>query len=103
MFIVHRGNVEGYKDGQQSILHLVTYAEAIANASLNFVFSDGHAAIGYTGFYKACQKGEVQPGGMFTVDMATVMEVTVLKFRYCLWAMRLLIISWLANNPPANI
>ena len=51
LYAIHKGYVEGYEDGQQSILHLVTSAESIANASLNFVFSDGHAVMGYTSFY----------------------------------------------------
>ncbi|MFQ4138161.1 DUF4433 domain-containing protein [Nodosilinea sp. PGN35] len=48
---IHIGNVTGYTSGQQSILHLVTTAEAIAEAGLGFVFSDGHAVMGYTSFY----------------------------------------------------
>jgi hypothetical protein len=48
---IHIGNVTGYTSGQQSIVHLVTTAEAIAEADLGFVFSDGHAVMGYTSFY----------------------------------------------------
>ena len=51
LYAIHRGNVEGYEDGQASILHLVTSPEDIANASLDFVFTDGHAVMGYTAFY----------------------------------------------------
>lgn len=52
LYAIHKGYVEGYEDGQRSILHLVTSAEAIASASLNFVFSDGHAVMRYTRFYE---------------------------------------------------
>lgn len=48
---IHIGNVPGYTSDQRSILHLVTTAEAIAEAGLGFAFSDGHAVMGYTSFY----------------------------------------------------
>ena len=51
LYAIHKGYVEGYEAGQASILHLVTSPEAIGNASLDFVFSDGHAVMGYTTFY----------------------------------------------------
>ena len=38
-------------DGQASILHLVSSAEAIRAASCNFVFTDGHAIMRMTQFY----------------------------------------------------
>jgi hypothetical protein len=53
---IHTGYVTGYSDGQRSILHLVTTAEAIAAATLGFVFSDGHAVMGYTSFYDDLQE-----------------------------------------------
>lgn len=51
LYAIHKGYVEGYESGQASILHLVTSPADIANASLDFVFTDGHAVIGYTTFY----------------------------------------------------
>ena len=51
LFAIHKGSVQGYGEGQQSILHLVTSTEAIADAALDFVFSDGHAVVSYTNFY----------------------------------------------------
>ena len=51
LYAIHRGYVDGYQGGQPDILHLVTTAEAIAEASLGFAFSDGHAVVGYTSFY----------------------------------------------------
>lgn len=50
-YAIHKGYVEGYEGDQASILHLVISPEDIANASLDFVFSDGHAVMGYTTFY----------------------------------------------------
>lgn len=51
LYAIHKGYVQGYEEGQQSILHLVTSTEAIADAALEFVFSDGHAVVSYTNFY----------------------------------------------------
>ena len=51
LFAIHKGKIEGYEGGQASILHLVTSPQDIANASLDFVFTDGHAVMGYTTFY----------------------------------------------------
>jgi hypothetical protein len=51
LYAIHKGQVNGYQAQQSDILHLVTTAEAIADASLGFVFSDGHAVMRYTSFY----------------------------------------------------
>jgi hypothetical protein len=51
LYAIHKGQVDGYQGKQSDILHLVTTAEAIAEASLGFVFSDGHAVMRYTSFF----------------------------------------------------
>lgn len=48
LYAIHKGYVDGYQGGQPDILHLVTTAEAIAETSLGFAFSDGYAVVGYT-------------------------------------------------------
>lgn len=48
---IHKGYVSAYQDGQANILHLVSSAEAVAQASLPFVFTDGHAVIQLSLFY----------------------------------------------------
>jgi hypothetical protein len=48
---IHTGRVASYSGGQRSILHLLITAEDVAAAALGFVFSDGHAVMGYTSFY----------------------------------------------------
>jgi hypothetical protein len=53
LYVIHRGNVEGYTDGQFPILHLVSTAEAVQTDGLPFVFTDGHAIKAYTTFYNA--------------------------------------------------
>jgi hypothetical protein len=51
LYSIHRGNVEGYTDGQTPILHVVLSAEHIAQKKLPFVFTDGHAIISFSNFY----------------------------------------------------
>jgi hypothetical protein len=50
LFTIHKGNVEGYNQGQESVIYLVSTAEAIEAVALTFAFTDGHGIIGYTQF-----------------------------------------------------
>lgn len=47
---IDRNNVQGYT--QEPIIYLVTTAETIKNASIPFVFTDGHAIMAYSAFYE---------------------------------------------------
>ncbi len=51
LYTIHKGNVPAYRDGQANILHLVSSAEAVEQAQLPFVFSDGHAVVQISLFY----------------------------------------------------
>jgi hypothetical protein len=51
LYTIHRGNVEGYSQGQQQILHLVTTAESVNDRGLAYVYTDGHAVMEYSDFY----------------------------------------------------
>ena len=51
LYTIHKGNVQGYRDGQTSIIHLVTEIEDIANLSVAFAYTDGHAIMDYSDFY----------------------------------------------------
>ena len=55
LYAIHKGNVEGYREGQTPVIHLVCEAEAIEAAEICFVFTDGHAVIGYTSFFDDLQ------------------------------------------------
>jgi hypothetical protein len=48
---IHKGYVTAYQDGQKNILHLVSSAEVVSQASLPFVFTDGHAVVQLSLFY----------------------------------------------------
>jgi hypothetical protein len=43
LYVIHMGNVEGYTEGQNPIVHLVVYIEDIVERGIPFVFTDGHA------------------------------------------------------------
>jgi hypothetical protein len=51
LYAIYRGNVAAYSEGQEPVIYLVTEAEIIATNNLDFVFSDGHAAMEYITFY----------------------------------------------------
>ncbi len=51
LYTIHMGNVPAYRDGQANILHLVSSAEAVSQANLPFVFTDGHAVVNLSLFY----------------------------------------------------
>ncbi len=51
LFTISRGNVVGFDGGQQSIVHLVATAQAVRDAGLGYVFSDGHGIMTLSDFY----------------------------------------------------
>lgn len=51
LYAIHKGQVKDYKNGQGSIIYLVTSAEQIKSADCSFVFTDGHAVMEPLRFY----------------------------------------------------
>jgi len=51
LFQLKTGQVPGYDEGQQALVYLVTTAQAVAEAGLPFVFSDGHGIAAFTQWY----------------------------------------------------
>jgi hypothetical protein len=51
LYAIHKGQVESYEKGQEHIIYLVCRTDKIVSAQLDYVFTDGHAIIGFTGFY----------------------------------------------------
>ncbi len=45
LFVIHRGGVEGFTDGQNPIVHLVAETDQVAQRGLTTVFTDRHAAV----------------------------------------------------------
>ena len=50
LFTIHRGNVEGYQEGQRPIVHLVASVEAAVKVGRPWVFTNGHAEMAYSDF-----------------------------------------------------
>jgi hypothetical protein len=51
LFAISRGNVEGYTAGQQPVIYLCSATEEVDAAKLPWVFTEGHADMGYTDFF----------------------------------------------------
>jgi len=45
------GQVEGYDQGQEPLIYLVSWAQAVAENGPGFVFSDGHGIAAFTNWY----------------------------------------------------
>ena len=55
LYVISRGGVEGYAEGQAPVVYLCSTAEAVKNARLRWVFTEGHADISYTDFFDDLQ------------------------------------------------
>lgn len=51
LYTINRGNVASCPEGQSRIVHLVVDAEEVATSGLRYVFTDGHAVMGYSRFF----------------------------------------------------
>ena len=51
LYAIAGGFVEGHDEGQESVIYLVSSAEAVDTAGLQWVFTEGHAEIAYTDFF----------------------------------------------------
>lgn len=51
MFAISKGNVEGYEGGTVPLIYLVSSAQRVQNAGLEFVFTDGHPTKAFTSFF----------------------------------------------------
>jgi hypothetical protein len=48
---LHTGRVEGYHEGQEPLIYLVSTAQAVREAGIGFVFSDGHGIAIFTQWF----------------------------------------------------
>ncbi len=48
---LHTGQVEGYNEGQEPLIYLVSTAQAVRDAGIGFVFSDGHGIAAFTQWF----------------------------------------------------
>ena len=56
LYAIHKGNIQGYTEGQTPIIHIVTEAEIISNNNLVFAFTDGHGIMHSSDFYDDLQR-----------------------------------------------
>lgn len=55
LYSIAHGYVEGYRGGQSEVLHLVSSAESVKQSGASFVFTDGHAEMSISHFYRDLQ------------------------------------------------
>jgi hypothetical protein len=53
LFAIHKGVVQGYTGGQRPVIYLCSTVEAVRDAALQWVFTEGHAEIAYTDFFNS--------------------------------------------------
>ncbi len=51
LYAIHCGSVQGYRGGQNQVIHLRSMTKDIQKAKIPFVFTDGHAAMKFSAFY----------------------------------------------------
>lgn len=51
LYTIHRGNVQGYTEGQRPIVHLVSMVETAIALNKPWAFTDGHAEIAISEFF----------------------------------------------------
>lgn len=51
LYKLYKGQVDDYYEGQEPLIYLVSTVQAINNAGLQFVFSDGHGIAAFTKWY----------------------------------------------------
>ena len=65
LYVLHSGRVEGYNEGQEPLIYVVSTVEAVQNNALRYVFSDGQGIAAYTQWYDNLNR-------LNEVDWATV-------------------------------
>jgi hypothetical protein len=65
LYVLSKGGVPEYKEGQEPIIYLVTTVGAVVKAGLPFVFSDGHGIATFTEWFDS-------PGDLDKVDWEAI-------------------------------
>ncbi|RAL25700.1 DUF4433 domain-containing protein [Thermoflavimicrobium daqui] len=52
LYAIYSGKVDTYTEGQENVIFLVSTIPQVTQAKLNFVFTDGHAIMALTQFFK---------------------------------------------------
>jgi hypothetical protein len=93
---LHTGRVAGYTEGQEPLLYLVTTAQDIQIARLQFVFSDGHGLATYTDWFDTLERLDAVDWNMVfqrywsdqsdDMDRQRRKQAEFLIHRFCPWA-----------------
>lgn len=52
LYTINKGNVDEYSEGQELLIYLKTTVQAVRELNLDFTFTDGHAIVAFSEFYK---------------------------------------------------
>lgn len=65
LYVIHRGSVEGYNEGQEPVVHLVSSVGRAIGSGRPWAFTDRHADLGYARYFESVDnEGEVDWGVM---------------------------------------
>jgi hypothetical protein len=52
LHVIHKNGVDGYSDGQEPIVHLVSSVETAVNSGQPWTFTDRHADVAYARYFE---------------------------------------------------
>lgn len=97
MLNLKTGRVEGYNEGQDPLIYLVSSAQAIATAGIKFVYSDGHGLASYTEWFDDLSELEkvdwnvvyqrYWKGDINDMDRQRKKQAEFLVHQYCPWSL----------------
>jgi hypothetical protein len=97
LFQLKTGRVTGYNEGQEPLVYLKTTVQAVEQAGLGFVFSDGHGIAAFTGWYdQSARLNEVDWAMVYQrywrdemgdMDRQRRKQAEFLIHRFCPWAL----------------
>ena len=95
LYQLHTGWVEGYDEGQEPIIYIVSHAQVMCNNEQGFVFSDGHGIAAYTDWYDDlallhnldwdCIYAEIWKDDLDHPDRQRRKQAEFLVYRSCPW------------------
>lgn len=97
MLNLKTGRVEGYGEGQDPLIYLVSSAQTIETAGIKFVYSDGHGLASYTEWFDDLSElGKVDwsvvyqrywKGDINDMDRQRKKQAEFLVHQYCPWSL----------------
>jgi hypothetical protein len=97
MLQLKTGRVQGYDEGQEPLIFLVSTAQAVASSGAGFVFSDGHGIAAFTSWYDDLTKlnqvdwdmvyQKYWADNLNDVDRQRRKQAEFLVHRFCDWSL----------------